>query len=188
MKVWNSPPPNSRLMFRHFRQYLIISCYFHPITFMSVYFPPIPIHFRPFVVIFRLFQAFPGNYSLNQAFPGYSWLFPAIPGHFNLYQSIQSIQPNSFFLHWLWLCVSEAVHEKGCFPLESQAIWELTVQPTRSATALLVSSTAVTKEDPGSMLMRFVELPVLEIMSWMALGSDPVVIFSSDETSSLEVK
>ena len=122
-------PGYSRLMFRHFRQYLIISCYFHPVTFMSVYFPSIPIHLRPFVVIFRLFQAFSGNYSLFQAFTGYSRLFPDIPGHFNLYQSIQSIQPNSiFFLHWLWLCVSEAVHEKGCFPLESQAIWELAVR------------------------------------------------------------
>ena len=111
-------PGYSRLMFRHFRQYLIISCYFHPVTFMSVYFPPISIHLCPFVVIFRLFQAFPGNYSLFQAFPGYSRLFPDIPCHFNLYQSIQSIQPNSIFFTLavalrLWSCAWERLLPLG---------------------------------------------------------------------------
>ena len=121
-------PGYSRLMFRHFRQYPIISCYFHPVTFMSVYFPTIPIHLRPFVVIFRLFQAFPGNYTLFQAFPGnytlfqafpgYSRLFPDIPGHFNLYQYIQSIQPNSIFFTLavalrLWSCAWERLLPLG---------------------------------------------------------------------------
>ena len=111
-------PGYSRLMFRHFGQYLIISCYCQPLTFMSVYFPPIPIHFCPFVVIFRLFQAFPGNYCLIQAFPGYLRLFPDISGHFNLYQSIQSIQPNSIFFTLavalrLWSCAWERLLPLG---------------------------------------------------------------------------
>ena len=91
---------------------------------------PLPLaeHFWPFLAIFRLFQVFQsisGYSKLLRYIPGYSMLYQVIPGYFNL---SQSIGVNSIFsFHWPWLCVSEVVCLKGCFPLESKAFCELTV-------------------------------------------------------------
>ena len=56
-----------------------------------------------------------------------------------------------------------------------------------SATAPLVSSTAVTREDPGAIETQQVAQPVEVMMSCIAEDKAPVVISSRGDTSSLVV-